>query len=76
MHPGLVVLSHISSLNTTAIMATTFFHPRRVAILLLVAVAYVYAEKHAASIASMSIPEIEDQLQARLENTPPLSKLR
>ncbi|TVY32684.1 Zinc transporter [Lachnellula subtilissima] len=44
-------------------MATTFFHPRRVALLLLVAVAFVYAEKHAASIASMSIPEIEDKLQ-------------
>ncbi|KAH8651526.1 putative histidine-rich membrane protein KE4 like protein [Tricladium varicosporioides] len=40
-----------------------FFHPRRIAILLLVAVAYVYAEKHVASIASMSIPEIEDKLQ-------------
>ncbi|KAF4627218.1 hypothetical protein G7Y89_g10939 [Cudoniella acicularis] len=40
-----------------------FFHPRRLAVLLLVAVAYVYAEKHAASIASMSIPEIEDKLQ-------------
>ncbi|RDW69844.1 hypothetical protein BP6252_08864 [Coleophoma cylindrospora] len=40
-----------------------FFHPRRVAVLLLCAVAYVYAEKHAASIAAMSIPEIESQLQ-------------
>ncbi|RDW80968.1 hypothetical protein BP5796_05666 [Coleophoma crateriformis] len=39
------------------------FHPRRVAVLLLCAVAYVYAEKHAASIAAMSIPEIESQLQ-------------
>jgi zinc transporter 7 len=42
-----------------------FFAPRRVAFLLLVAVAFVYAEKHAASIASMSIPEIEDKLQVR-----------
>lgn len=39
------------------------FHPRRIAILLCVAVVCVYAEKHAASIASMSIPEIEDKLQ-------------
>ncbi|KAG9229374.1 putative histidine-rich membrane protein KE4 like protein [Amylocarpus encephaloides] len=38
------------------------FHPRRVAILLLVAAAYVYADKHA-QIASLSVPEIEDQLQ-------------
>lgn len=40
-----------------------FFHPRRLAVLLLVAAAYVYAEKHVASIASMSVPEIEEQLQ-------------
>ncbi|RDL30324.1 Uncharacterized protein BP5553_10202 [Venustampulla echinocandica] len=40
-----------------------FFQPRRLAILLLVAVTYVYAEKHASSVASMSIPEIEDKLQ-------------
>ncbi|EHK96737.1 putative Histidine-rich membrane protein KE4 like protein [Glarea lozoyensis 74030] len=40
-----------------------FFQPRRVAILLLMVAAYVYAEKHHASIASMSIPEIEDELQ-------------
>jgi hypothetical protein len=42
-----------------------FFAPRRVAILLSVAVAFVCAEKHAASIASMSVPEIEDKLQVR-----------
>ncbi|KAL3426878.1 zip zinc transporter [Phlyctema vagabunda] len=41
-----------------------FFKPRQVGILLLCAVAYVYAEKHAASIAAMSVPEIEEQLQA------------
>jgi hypothetical protein len=52
-------------------MAATLFHPRRVAILLLVAVAYVYAEKHAASIESMSIPEIEGKLQVRHENMSP-----
>ncbi|KAH7411494.1 Zinc/iron permease [Cadophora sp. MPI-SDFR-AT-0126] len=39
------------------------FHPRRIAILLCVAIACVYAEKHAASIATMSIPELEDKLQ-------------
>jgi len=39
------------------------FHPRRIAILLCVAIACVYAEKHAASIATMSVPEIEDKLQ-------------
>jgi hypothetical protein len=36
-----------------------------VAILLLMVAAYAYAEKHHASIASMSIPEIEDELQVR-----------
>ncbi|CAG8954752.1 hypothetical protein HYFRA_00004677 [Hymenoscyphus fraxineus] len=40
-----------------------FFHPRRVAILLLAAVVFVVAEKHASSIALMSVPEIEDKLQ-------------
>ncbi|XMA18192.1 hypothetical protein WAI453_010983 [Rhynchosporium graminicola] len=39
------------------------FHPRRLAVLLCVAAVCVYAEKHAASIATMSIPEIEDKLQ-------------
>ena len=43
-----------------------FFSPRQVAILLLCAVAFVYAEKHAASIASMSVPEIEHKLQVGL----------
>lgn len=36
---------------------------RRIAILLAFAAVCVYAEKHASSIASMSIPEIEDKLQ-------------
>ncbi|KAI9053197.1 hypothetical protein LZ554_003463 [Drepanopeziza brunnea f. sp. 'monogermtubi'] len=42
-----------------------FIHPRRISLLLCVAIALVgvYAEKHAASVASMSIPEIEDALQ-------------
>merc|ERR1711977_155536 len=47
--------------TTTATMP--LFHPRRIAILLCVAIACVYAEKHAASIATMSVPEIEDKLQ-------------
>ena len=41
-----------------------FFVLRRVTIPLLVAVAFVYAEKHAASIISTNMPEIEEQLQA------------
>lgn len=41
----------------------TFFHPRRVVILLAFVTVCVYAEKHAASIASMSVPEIEEKLQ-------------
>jgi hypothetical protein len=41
------------------------FHPRRLAILLGLAIVCVYAEKHATSIASMSIPEIEGKLQVR-----------
>ena len=49
----------------------TFFAPRRVAILLVVAVAFVYAEKHAASIASMSMPEIEEKLQVSLRSSFP-----
>merc|ERR1712000_468121 len=48
-------------MGTTATMP--LFHPRRIAILLCVAIACVYAEKHAASIATMSVPEIEDKLQ-------------
>jgi zinc transporter 7 len=36
---------------------------RRIAIVLAFAAVCVYAEKHASSIASMSIPEIEDKLQ-------------
>jgi solute carrier family 39 (zinc transporter), member 7 len=36
---------------------------RRIAVLLAFAVVCVYAEKHASSIASMSIPEIEEKLQ-------------
>ena len=39
------------------------FQPRRVAILIAFAIACVYAEKHAASIAAMSVPEIEEKLQ-------------
>jgi hypothetical protein len=45
-------------------MAMAYFQPRRVAMLLVVVAACVYAENHAASIASMSVPEIEDKLQA------------
>merc|ERR1712093_613689 len=48
-------------MGTTATMP--LLHPRRIAILLCVAIACVYAEKHAASIATMSVPEIEDKLQ-------------
>lgn len=43
-----------------------FSNIRRTAIVLIVAaIASVYAQKHAASIASMSVPEIEEQLQVR-----------
>ena len=47
-----------------------FFAPRRVLAVLLVAVAIVYAEKHAASIASMSVPEIEEKLQVQARAFP------
>ena len=36
---------------------------RRISILLAFAAVCVYAEQHASSIASMSVPEIEDKLQ-------------
>jgi zinc transporter 7 len=45
--------------------------PRRVAILLAFAIACVYAEKHAASVASMSVPEIAEKLQVHANNTAP-----
>jgi zinc transporter 7 len=48
------------------------FHPRRIAVLLCVAIVCVYAEKHAASIASMSIPEIEGKLQVHPTPSPTL----
>ncbi|KAK0120409.1 hypothetical protein ONS96_010624 [Cadophora gregata f. sp. sojae] len=61
------------------------FHPRRIAILLCVAIVCVYAEKHAASIASMSTSEIEEKLQEcplvqdlntyKLATSPPTSSL-
>jgi hypothetical protein len=47
-----------------------FFPLRRVAILLLITVAFVCAEKNAASIKSMSVPEIEEKLQVRSTKTP------
>jgi zinc transporter 7 len=44
--------------------------PRRVAILLAFALACVYAEKHAASVASMSVPEIAEKLQVHATTLP------
>ncbi|KAK6599975.1 Histidine-rich membrane protein KE4-like protein 1 [Botrytis cinerea] len=41
----------------------SFFSPRRVALLFSIAVVCVYAQGHATSVASMSLPEIEEQLQ-------------
>ena len=42
-----------------------FLAPRRLVAIILLLVAFVYAEKHAASIASMSIPEIEEKIQVQ-----------
>ncbi|PQE05286.1 Zinc iron permease protein [Rutstroemia sp. NJR-2017a BVV2] len=41
----------------------SFVKPRNVVLLLSIAIACVYAQGHASSIASMSLPEIEDKLQ-------------
>jgi len=46
------------------------FHPHRLALAFAIAIACVYAEKHAASIASMSISEIEDKLQVSYKLPP------
>jgi hypothetical protein len=43
--------------------------PRNVVLLLSIAIACVYAQGHASSIASMSLPEIEDKLQVSRDNT-------
>jgi hypothetical protein len=51
-------LSHPQPQSTMA-----YVQLRRIAIVLAFAAVCVYAEKHASSIASMSIPEIEDKLQ-------------
>jgi hypothetical protein len=40
-------------------------HPRNALFLLCIAIACVYAEKASSSIASLSIPEIEEKLQVR-----------
>ncbi|APA13228.1 hypothetical protein SS1G_13762 [Sclerotinia sclerotiorum 1980 UF-70] len=41
----------------------SFFRPRHAALLLSIAIVCVYAQGHATSVASMSLPEIEEQLQ-------------
>jgi zinc transporter 7 len=51
-------------------MAMAYLHPRRIAILLAFAVVCVCAQKHAASVAAMSIPEIEDKLQVSSRDGP------
>jgi len=57
--------SHSPSTFNKSIMA--LFNPRRTVVLLIaVAIAGVYAQKHAASIASMSVLEIEENLQVRI----------
>lgn len=47
-------------------------YPHRVVLVLAIATACVYAQKHAASIASMSISEIEDKLQVSIGQFLPL----
>ncbi|KAK2627646.1 hypothetical protein QTJ16_002292 [Diplocarpon rosae] len=45
-----------------------FIRPRSIALLLCAALMCVYAEKHSASIAAMSIPEVEEALQHQTPN--------
>ncbi|PBP15686.1 hypothetical protein BUE80_DR013583, partial [Diplocarpon rosae] len=62
-----------------------FIRPRSIALLLCAALMCVYAEKHSASIAAMSIPEVEEALQEcalvqelntyKLATSPPTSTL-
>lgn len=57
--------NHHPNQNTTMPLLT----PRRAVLLLCTLAACVYAEKHSSSIAAMSMPEIESQLQVRVSRS-------
>jgi hypothetical protein len=58
----------VAQLNNKQHLTMAYLQLRRIAILLAFAAVCIYAEQHASSIASMSVPEIEEKLHVHATN--------